>query len=96
MWMQMVSIGHMRVAVLQGFVAVRVAVGAGRQNFMGVQMVAVGPVGVMAVGVFVLQNRVGMRVAMRFKQVQNHTCQHQQTSASHDPAHGMVAQGQCT
>ena len=50
----MVRIWHMRVAVLRGFMAVRVAMGACRQHLMGMQMVAVGSVGVMAMSVFVL------------------------------------------
>ena len=92
--MRMVRIRHMRVGVLRGFMAMRVAVRACRQHVVGVQMVAVGSGRVVAVGVFVLQNRMRVWMTMRFKQVQNDARQHQQTSDEHDPAHRSVTQGE--
>ena len=52
--MPMMRIRHMRVGVLHGCVFMRVAVGTGGQDIMGVKVVSVGGFGVVAVGVFVL------------------------------------------
>ena len=60
----MMRVRHMRVRVLQGFMAVRVAVRAGGHDVMGVQVVPICVLGVVAVGVFMLQNFMRMQMTV--------------------------------
>ncbi len=62
--MPMVRIRHMGVGVLHGFVAMRVAVGAGGHDVVRVQVVPICILGVVAVGVFMLQNFMRMQMTV--------------------------------
>ena len=60
----MVRIRHMGVRVLHGFMAVRVAVRAGGHDVMQVLVMPICVLGVVAVGVFVLQNFMRMQMTV--------------------------------
>ena len=67
--MPMMRIWHMRMRVLHRTVPMRVAVHAFRQLIMRMHVMPICIFGVMAVGVFVLQNLMRMHVDMRFHQM---------------------------
>ena len=82
MVMQVKSIRHMPMRVLQRWMAMAMAVFADRHRLVDMLVVAV----VMPMGVLVLQRFVGMFVAVGLGQMQHHTGQHQPTAQCHDAA----------
>ena len=64
MRMPMMRIRHVWVGVLQGFMAMRVTVRAGGQYLVRMQMMPICLFGVVAVGVFMLQNLMRMQMAV--------------------------------
>ena len=86
--MRVVRIGDMRMYMPQRFVAMLVAMRAGRHRNMDVFVVAV----VVAVRVFMLCRVVLMLVPVRLRQVEHHACKHQRAACRHRPAERLVAQ----
>ena len=82
MRMQRVRVWHMRMGMPGGRVPVPLAVAAPRHRLVVVQVVPI----VMAVGVFMLQCPMVMRMFVRFHQVQHHTRQHQRAPDGHHAA----------
>ena len=62
--MPMMRIRRMRVGVLHGFMPMRVTVRTSGHDVVRMQVVPICVLGVVAVGVFMLQNLVCMRVAV--------------------------------
>ena len=62
--MPMVRIRHMRVGVLHGFMPMWVAVRADGHDVVRVQVVPICKLGVVAVGVFMLQNFMRMQMTV--------------------------------
>ena len=77
----MMCIWHMGMCMSHWFVAVPMAVWGDRHRVVLMQVVSI----VMAVGMFVLQCFMVMRMAVYFIEVQQHTKQHQQATHSQQP-----------
>ena len=92
----MMRIRHMGVRVMHVFMPMRVTVRAGGHDVMRVQVVPICGLGGVAVGVFMLQNRMRMRVTMRLHQMQGYASQHQHARSQHDPAHRAITKCKCT